>query len=417
MLKEFSDEKMKKLFCFRYQIDSIKTGTTNKTTKLERINAKTRYVKYTSKASLYEILESDSLYLFCSELSNDSSENKFFRSGKSVDSYITCFYQNNTSDNITVNDCGDVYSQWTSYCSNGGASLDFYFGQGIMMFNEEQIETEDHETSVDLINKQIADVYTQQKDMFDYSILCRDYHETGNFIKMRTYPFQVQYYNNEFYDRQNLDYSNPQIDHTYLNPIKIIADKLKLEMYEVIPLFKHSGFIQESEARIVFNNANNELNRCIKFLTKKDGSKVPYIEIKFGDLDKDNRPCDFVKISGSENMEDAIEKKLREINRFKFSNMYPIIIPQGYNQEKIYDIVEKKIKKVGAEYGLLDKALPKIICQGHLPITKITVAPTRDRKEQRRMLEIFCKSKYWLRNVEICESTIPYNTQNVNHTE
>ena len=57
-----------------------------------------------------------------------------------------------------------------------------------------------------------------------------------------------------------------------------------------------------------------------------------------------------------------------------------------------------------------------IICQGHLPITKITLAPTSDKELLKKKLEIFCKSKYWLRNVEICTSKLPYNMININHT-
>ena len=408
MLKEYNDDKMKKIFCFRQAIDHIETIGNSNTTKLAPINAKTKYVKYTPISTLYKMLESDSLYLFCSELSNDLSENSFFHN-KATDSFITCFYQCSTTDRSK--NYSDVYSQWTSYCMEGGASIEFFFGQGILSLTNISVSADIKLSIENAINT----VYQNRSGIFDYSILCNDYKKTNHFIKMRTFPFQVQYYNDDYYSTQSAETFFPRIDDTYIQQINTILTNLKLTPYEVSPYFKHSGFIQENEARLVFQNTANELNHCIQFLQKKDGALVPYIEIKFGDMDKNSRPCSFVEMSDSEPMETKIQEMLKNSNPFKFNRMYPIIIPQGHNQEKIYEIVEETIKKLGQERKIDKRALPKVICQGHLPITKITLAPTHDRKTQRKMLEIYCKSKYWLRNVEICESRIPYNTENVNH--
>lgn len=42
------------------------------------INANTTYVKYSGIRTMYKILESDSLYMFCSELSNDKRRISLF---------------------------------------------------------------------------------------------------------------------------------------------------------------------------------------------------------------------------------------------------------------------------------------------------------------------------------------------------
>ena len=149
-------------------------------------------------------------------------------------------------------------------------------------------------------------------------------------------------------------------------------------------------------------------------MDKSNGAKIPYIEVKFGNNDYNYKPCEFLGIKPEKLNEGEVKKRLQSFSPLKLSSQYPIIVPQGHNQEQVFNIVEKVVNEINKDRPSYQKI--KIICQGHLPITKITLAPTEDRKEQRKMMEIYCKSKYWLRNVEICESIIPYNTTNNNHT-
>lgn len=59
------------------------------------INANTTYVKYSGIRTMYKILESDSLYMFCSELSNDKKENQFIHRDYPQEAYISCFFNSN----------------------------------------------------------------------------------------------------------------------------------------------------------------------------------------------------------------------------------------------------------------------------------------------------------------------------------
>lgn len=372
LVVEYGNEDMKKLFQFRNDIVQAAPDYQ----ELQQINAESKYVKYTSISTIYPMLESDALYLFCSELSNDKAENGFlFPDQKTDDTYITCFYQDTGDTN-----CNDVYSQWMSYCKDGGVSIDFYFGQALINCKP---NTDSDQYSIDL-EKNLTNAMSHIPKLFDYSILYADYDKSSKYIKMSTYPFQVQYFDNEFFDS-----SMRRATSSYLSKIDCILEKCKLTYRKVAPYFKHSGFVQEHEARLAFTDENNRLSKCIRFLNKKDGTKIPYIVIKFGDVDDIRRPCEFVKYTDVSEIDEAVREKISKIKIWHLNDKYPIIIPQGNDQEAVFNAVDKVIKEYVNDKKI--SSAPPIICQGHLPITKITVAPTNDRAEQRKMLEIYCK--------------------------
>ena len=340
----------------------------------------TKYVTYTNIKTVYKFLDSDSLFVFCSELSNDLTENNMFETDDKSDVYISCFFQGNEK-------ASDTYSQWLAYCNGGGASFEFYFGQASLFL----YCNKDYDSySKDVLNcfNNMNDI---QKNMFNYSLLCNNSKKESDYYLYPNYPIYVQYCD-----------SNNEINYPfYKRTIEHISNSELL-----LPYIKHSGFVQESEARLAFINKNHRLDPCIKFMEKGDNTKVPYIEVKFGDIDKNNRPCVFGDIT-NENVEERIKNVIEAVPFHMRNAEYPIVIPQGNNQEEVYNLVEKYLKESHLNI--------KIICQGHLPITKITLAPTIDSAQQKKKLEIYCQSKYWLRNVEICESNIPYNIMNNNH--
>jgi hypothetical protein len=49
-----------------------------------------------------------------------------------------------------------------------------------------------------------------------------------------------------------------------------------------------------------------------------------------------------------------------------------------------------------------------VICDGHLPIRSIKIAPMIDQKRIVEQVKRFCQSKYWLMDVEVSASNIPY---------
>lgn len=400
MIRKISEAQIIKMFKVRNKISKLnKSKVFLKPYVDVPLNANSTYVKYTYIGSMYKMLESDSLFMFCSELSNDKTENKMLDIAKREDTYISCFYNSNYDMLDSLQNSSDVLSQWMSYCYNGGAAFEFYFGQDFFApLNSTKNQTDDK------YDKTVDDFFNQvdisKKNYFCYSLMASNAVDDSDFVLYPNFPFQLQYYENTVNDSDSVSLA-----------FETIKEQYEINDCYILPYLKHSGFVQESEARLAFVNADDCLSDCIKFIQAGDGTRVPYIEVRFGNNDLSRLPCDFVEKRKDESLEEAIERKLKERNKFMNNSKFPIIIPQGHNQEDIYNLVEKTAKRL---FG--DGVKPKIICQGHLPITKITLAPTQDRSEQRKKMEIFCKSKYWLRNVEIVESQIPYNTNNSNHT-
>lgn len=397
MKKEKNTEDLKQMFGF----NELQCLSQNKCYHKIEISHNTQYVKYASRRSAYDILDSDELFMFCSELSNDTTENKIVPGVEKEDIYITCFYHTDRNSGLGI-PADDVYSQWMSYCKDGGAAFEFYFGQDIVGSALKHCQNNYDDV--------IDEVHSKNANIFDYSIIIDDGKDNSDYIKYPQYPFQVQYFKTDSSNimGQNINLSN----HTFFQNLK--SNLKNMPLSKITPYLKDNGFMQESEARLVFVNENNYLADCIRFL-KSDNDRIPYIRVKFGNKDDILSPCGFLENYAGSTLDEKAENFFKSVNPQKYNSMMPIIIPQGHDQENVYNAIEKQVKKYNKKFTKPDLKI-SIICQGHLPITKITLAPTRDRNEQKKMMEIYCKSKYWLRNVEICTSVLPYNTKNINHT-
>ena len=84
----------------------------------------------------------------------------------------------------------------------------------------------------------------------------------------------------------------------------------------------------------------------------------------------------------------------------------PIWIEEGADQEAKYYEVIQHIKEY-TKRAKLDTSV-KLFCRGKLPVEEITVAPTYDRERKAEQIKRFCMSKYWLKNVKVKVSEIPY---------
>ena len=376
-----------------------------------------RYVKYAAGDQIYKILSSDALFAFNSELSNDWTENTGISADERNDTYITCFYCDKE-----INNPSDVYSQWTGYCSAGGVAIEFYFGQNIVFQTlEPTIKNCKGDLSGDALKdckSKIADlvngIVSGSQHLFDYSLMSSDKDDGSEYILYPLFPLPVSYVqpddNGVHIQLNDTNISTLTNCVNEINKRFLDLDKISLSHYA--PYIKHFGFHQEQEARLAFVNRNNALSGCIRFLGDK---KVPYIMVKFGNQDDNLHPCNMLDPYEGSTLDEKAKAYFQDINNVLGKNSsVPIIIPQGYNQEEVYNAIEKQV----LDYNLNKKVGNKmsIICQGHLPITKITLAPTSDKELLKKKLEIFCKSKYWLRNVEICTSKLPYNMININHT-
>ena len=242
----------------------------------------------------------------------------------------------------------DMLSQWRGYCYEGGAAIEFAL-----------------------------------RLPCEYSILYSDYEVSKKYTIFRNVPLRVVYVGEE-------DIGNQDIVQRTIDSI----DK-SISMEDILPYLKNEKFYEEKEHRLVFSNIKGNLSKCIRFRTLSNGVKVPYMVIKYGDAGKMYRNC-------TTDVNQYTYEKLKEMAKY----MEDIWIEEGENQEVIYNEIierihnfEKKEKKVSGIH---------VYCKGHLPIRSIIVAPTADREIVAEQIERFCRSKYWLREIQIEESTIPY---------
>lgn len=245
---------------------------------------------------------------------------------------------------------GDALSQWRGYCHAGGASIKF-----------------------------------KLNGPKEYSILHADYETTGKYEIYENVPIPVLYTNTE----TDADIRKNEIQQT----IQKKATGITLE--DVIPYLKNEMFYEEKESRLVFANIKGNLSECIRFRKLENGVKVPYMIVKSGDIGKMNR------------------RKTMDISRYTDGDILELLddqgeiwLEEGLNLEKKYFELLERIQKLKAQNS--KKGNVDIYCKGHLPIKEIIVAPTYDRERIAEQVERFCKSKYWLSNVKVKQSKIPY---------
>lgn len=246
----------------------------------------------------------------------------------------------------------DILSQWRGYCHNGGAAIQLNLN------------------------------YTQE-----YSILHADYDSSGNFVLYDNTPLPVIYLNPDDHSSQVKGFLKSDINSCgYVNDILL---------EDMLPYFKNGHFKEEREARMVFSNTEGTLSKCIRFRTLLDGVKVPYIVVKYGNMGKMKGACN-TDISQYNDQRIEMLSKNRE----------PIWIDEGYDQESKYYEMVKRVEDFRKGKGWTKPI--SILCKGKLPVVKIIVAPTYDRERKAEQIRRFCQSKYWLKNVRVEVSDIPY---------
>lgn len=326
---------------------------------------------YTSIEKLFNILKNDSMWASRSRFSNDSTEDQALgqewisKNQYYGDNFILCFC-----------DQGDVLSQWRGYCPMGGASIGFCFPAG----------------------------YTT------YTLLHEDY-DGGDVpppgVAVESYrnrPLPVIYCRPK--SAQNIVTGVDAEEDVVQLFGSLSASSPNITLQDIVPYLKNSYFEEERELRIVFNNANRKLENCIRFRALEDGSMVPYIVIKYGDLLEMGRKLSFT----------FTDKKIEQLFSSCIDNLprQTIVIPCGQDQatichklsEKIQTYKQKAFNSPEWEWWKMDPA--RIICDGHLPIVSITVAPSPNQIHTKEVIERFCRSRYWLQNVVVKCSEIPY---------
>ncbi|MDR1371998.1 MAG: DUF2971 domain-containing protein [Dysgonamonadaceae bacterium] len=313
---------------------------------------------YTSMSSLFNILNSDMLWLGSSRNSNDDTESKLIPDGQDG------MDRNNTDDHddfiLCVCPDGNKLSQWRGYCPEGGASIGF-------LLNIVKYQNSENDPSVFAVDKTT------------FSVLYSNYNSSKQYVKYENVGIPVVYV------------KPPEQNIFAFNDIqKLLNSKNSSSLMEMRSFFKHKDFHEEAEYRIAFSNYDKRLKKCIAFRLMRDKQIVPYIAVRFGDAMKDKSMCGI-----------STCKIKKNIQRSGGDTIYRI--PQGNNQEELFDIANTILQGYSDES---DK--PYLICEGHLPIKKIIISPAHNQKILKKQVSDFCKTKYWLQNVTVECSETPY---------
>lgn len=308
------------------------------------INQKFRFYHYTSLEVLFNILDNDAFWASNVRFSNDSMEEKMLDKASCI------------KDDYIICFCSenDVLSQWRGYCYNGGGSIKLNL-----------------------------------RGPVNYSILHADYDTSRQYKIYENAPLPVAYVSPQMHPQQRVK--------TLEAILKSKSNGSNIQMEDIAPYLKNGKFYEEKESRLVFSNLNGDLSKCIRFRTLQNGVKVPYIVVKNDNIGKMNGSC-IVDMKQFTDDELYRYKKIRKA----------IWVPEGTDQEsKYYDILSR-IEQYEAKHSDEPLCPLRVFCRGHLPIEEITVAPTYDSDRIVEQIERFCMSKYWLRQVKVKKSEIPY---------
>jgi hypothetical protein len=318
---------------------------------------------FTTFSALFDMLESDSFWFSGIRFSNDSSEGLVIGEDWlkdydcNIDNFIFCIESEK-----------NLLSQWRGYCMTGGVSIGL-------------------------------DVARLRK----YSVLHADFKKTGRHEDIENRAVPILYAQGNFEAQLIARTINAILNEDRNNSHPLYS---LLKVSDFAPYIKHSAFHEEKEFRLLFSNLDEKLSKCICFRKLNNGTRLPYIVVK----------CDSFDISK--------EKKLNP-TKTKIKMIYDnrkddktIIIPVYSNQDDICSRVReyindkhKKDKHINNEECLeLSTADVKerVFCDGHLPIRSIMIAPMPDQNRIKEQVSSFCQNKYWLKDVKVEVSDIPY---------
>ena len=392
--------------------------------------------QYREFESFWAIIKSDSFWATDARFSNDAQEQRFaadifanqLQQGAEVlaglnEDYIVCFCAED-----------DKLSQWRGYAAKGGVSMGFDF-DGAIPFH------------IPLAEKTL----TPTMPAADYRTVFAQYGKVLYVEPRREGEKDDVYYTDRY----------SQISNTALQKgaVKDVPQDVRNDLKKSAPFIKHKGFEEENEWRLVFRNENHSLSPCVRYRTPDDeGIRRPYIVVRPGDPVSNRRRCvvrlcvdgritqkllrrlqaemittvDSCRIvDGPRDKTDAfcfgctrrrwIGKHCAEKCRFPSGSggnprwgvhqeENSIIISQGCDQERVFETVHACVEKFLKEQRAAGTALSPIPvwCEGHLPIRSLTVGPCTRQREMVESVQHYCNHVYWLRDVKIKVSKIPF---------
>jgi hypothetical protein len=342
--------------------------------------------------SLWKLLEQGTMPATNVRFSNDEMEHLLGRnllfSGDSKnplelsDFFMICF---------TIAD-GNKLSQWRGYTDKGlGVSIKMDFSRSEVF----RAVKKDSDKCLNLFSRPTK-VYYGKSDSNDLTIFEGEASETVQSI----------------------------IDKTPENEYFADSNTLKNDL---LPYVKHSSFFEEAEARLIFNLPPSvNADEYVHYRDAPAGNhRIPYLLLRYGDAipSKEAEGDGFCKkvTAGSSVDSEVIEriKSMLEsydkneschtefcyLENLKKNEIY---LSGGTNQPKLFIEIEKEVRYFCIQKNIADDKRPRVYCDGYWPIREIKVGPCKDREIIEESIKYYCMKHYWLNNVDVNSSDIPY---------
>ncbi len=360
---------------------------------------------YTTRENLWNIIDSDCFYARHVRFSNDSEE--YIIGKKQILTHKTGIRLPEPDDYYMICFCkkGNILSQWREY-ARGGVSMemDFYEERCYTIRCNKATETKNREEKL-------------QEKYCPYHIPKKYYRKEKNHEIAYTRPVPVIYIRRK--DSKVMK---------YVREIREVANKgSSMQAGEYInmllPYFKHIGFKEEQEVRLIFNFERETREHLVDYIDS-DGTKKPFIRVEMDDRSKkDDDQCEIKYYKIPTEIENELLKAINERNGSSSSKLIinmveediqrkkkdygHIYIGNCKEQEKVFQMVDHYV----SSYNSVHNKKISIWCEGHLPIRSIMVGPSYDREELRESIIHNMQMQYWTKYVTVDISDIPYRAK------
>lgn len=366
---------------------------------------------YTSREVFWKIVDSETLLARHIMFSNDIEENTI---GTGKIKKITKLKKIDVGDTeslpfmICFCEKRDLLSQWRGY-ANEGIALEFDFSKGL--YGHGNLFSPYHCFTI-MNNDEYKDVGEGYVSHF-YTLKNGDKEKKAYFMGAIAAPFHVIYVDKGA--------AGDRIIRKHINNIlgQCEPAAISQRITELIPYIKNNRFKEESEYRLIFNMKNLLQEDMWQMLEQKyvnlevSGIRKPNIRVRFGNQ-KDCQKEESCIYYGDDSLQGILADVKDEMERNRLSLEFvksdavqedELIVSNGKYQAEICNMLRQKIRRL----SFTDKRM-KIWCDGHLPIRRIIVGPSKDAEYMVHSIEEYIKTKYWMRDIKVEASQIPLRT-------
>lgn len=373
---------------------------------------------YTSREVFWKILEDESFLARHILFSNDYEEYELGRSkverilkkngfvddienAEENERYMICFCEQ-----------GDLLSQWRGYARHGVA-MEFDFSLGMCGWRDGKDNTFSPYHCFTLTNNDIA-VSNNANDKFTKRYISADEENEAKWVLLYiTAPFKVFYTGRGTRISEKLKRAVNEL---------LTGDAPVSMLVRLIPYIKNKKFEEEREYRIIFDLADllkteEEWIRSEKIIyLDVDGIKKPNIKVEFGNALDRMEKC--IKIYyRNDSYTDKLNQFVKKLKSLKSNQVETelcyvsdnvlketeILVGNGYKQEFVMRRLTNLIQTEKHTFAGV-----KVWCDGHLPIRRIIVGPSKDSELMKKSIVQYKNNKYWMKFVDVEISEIPF---------